>query len=153
MEAERASHERAIAKLESQRESAWSKADELKEKLADLQELAQALGDQSAADILGQLDELKRENAMLKRSLEQSDTSELQREIDYTRRRPWAIPAHGSRGRFSVPRPFLFAAHPHRWWGYTGYLQTGLDMHRLFHTTHSPNGRRPSSCLAYWRMG
>lgn len=85
MEAERASHERAIAKLESQRESAWSKADELKEKLADLQELAQALGDQSAADILGQLDELKRENAMLKRSLEQSDTSELQREIDYLR--------------------------------------------------------------------
>ncbi len=85
MEAERASHERAIAKLESQRESAWNKADELKEKLADLQELAQALGDQSAADILGQLDELKRENAMLKRSLEQSDTSELQREIDYLR--------------------------------------------------------------------
>ncbi|WP_404440076.1 AAA family ATPase [Stutzerimonas chloritidismutans] len=85
MEAERASHERAIAKLESQRESAWNKADELKEKLADLQELAQALGDQSAADVLGQLDELKRENAMLKRSLEQSDTSELQREIDYLR--------------------------------------------------------------------
>ncbi|MGN5593841.1 AAA family ATPase [Stutzerimonas nitrititolerans] len=85
MEAERASHERAIAKLESQRDSAWNKADELKEKLADLQELAQALGDQSAADILGQLDELKRENAMLKRSLEQSDTSELQREIDYLR--------------------------------------------------------------------
>ncbi|WP_260679691.1 coiled-coil domain-containing protein [Ectopseudomonas mendocina] len=85
MEAERASHERALAKLESQRESAWNKADELKEKLADLQELAQALGDQSAADILGQLDELKRENAMLKRSLEQSDTSELQREIDYLR--------------------------------------------------------------------
>ena len=85
MEAERVSHERAIAKLESQRESAWNKADELKEKLADLQELAQALGDQSAADILGQLDELKRENAMLKRNLEQSDTSELQREIDYLR--------------------------------------------------------------------
>ncbi len=85
MEAERASHERAIAKLENQRESAWNKANELKEKLADLQELAQALGDQSAANILGQLDELKRENVMLKRSLEQSDTSELQREIDYLR--------------------------------------------------------------------
>ncbi len=85
MEAERASHERVIAKLESQRDSAWNKADELKEKLADLQELTQALGDQSAADVLGQLDELKRENAMLKRSLEQSDTSELQREIDYLR--------------------------------------------------------------------
>ncbi|MBX9756547.1 MAG: AAA family ATPase [Pseudomonadaceae bacterium] len=84
-EAERASHEHAIAKLEGQRDTAWKKADVLKEKLADMQELAQALGEQSAADILEQLDAVKYENITLKRSLEHSDTPELQREIDYLR--------------------------------------------------------------------
>lgn len=85
MEAERASHERALAKLELQRDHAWKKAEAFKEKLANMQELAQALGEQSAADILEQLDALKHENVTLKRSLEQSDTSELQREVGYLR--------------------------------------------------------------------
>lgn len=85
MEAERVSHEQALARLERQRDTAWSKAELLKEKLADMQDLEQVLGEQSAAEILEQLDNLRQENITLKRRLEQSDTAELQRELDYLR--------------------------------------------------------------------
>ncbi|MFK1553623.1 AAA family ATPase [Pseudomonas aeruginosa] len=85
MEAERASHAQAISRLERQRDTAWSKAEGLKEQLADIQELKQALGEQSAAEILEQLESLRQENRALKRSLEQSDTAELQRENEYLR--------------------------------------------------------------------
>lgn len=85
MEAERASHAQAISRLERQRDTAWSKAEGLKEQLADIQELKQVLGEQSAAEILEQLESLRQENRALKRSLEQSDTAELQRENEYLR--------------------------------------------------------------------
>ncbi|MGM1051030.1 MAG: AAA family ATPase [Pseudomonadota bacterium] len=86
MEAERASHEHALARLERQRDIAWSKAEALKEKLSDMQELEQALGEQSAANFLEQLDNLRHENISLKRRLEQSDTVDLQHELDYLRK-------------------------------------------------------------------
>ncbi|WBH47602.1 hypothetical protein PALA47_04367 [Pseudomonas aeruginosa] len=85
MEAERASHAQSISRMERQRDNAWSKAEGLKEQLADIQELKQVLGEQSAAEILEQLESLRQENRALKRSLEQSDTAELQRENEYLR--------------------------------------------------------------------
>lgn len=85
MEAERASHEQALARLERQRDTAWSKAEVLNDRLADLQELEAALGEQTAADVLEQLESLRHENISLKRRLEQSDTADLQHELDYLR--------------------------------------------------------------------
>lgn len=85
MEAERASHEQAISRLERQRDNAWSKAEALKEQLADMQELKQALGERPVTEILEQLDRLQQENRELKRTLDQSDTAELQRENEYLR--------------------------------------------------------------------
>lgn len=85
MEAERASHAQSISRMERQRDNAWSKAEGLKEQLADIQELKQVPGEQSAAEILEQLESLRQENRALKRSLEQSDTAELQRENEYLR--------------------------------------------------------------------
>ncbi len=85
MEAERASHEHAISRLERQRDTAWRKSEEWREQLADIQELKQALGEQSGREILEQLESLRQENRSLKRSLEQSDTAELQRENEYLR--------------------------------------------------------------------
>lgn len=85
MEAERVSHEQAISRLERQRDNAWDKTGDLKEQLAELQELKQELGEQSAAEILDQLESLRQENRILKRTLEKSDTAELQRENEYLR--------------------------------------------------------------------
>ncbi len=85
MEAERASHAQAISRLERQRDTAWRKSEELKGQLADIQELKQALGEQSGGEILEQLEGLRQENRSIKRSLEQSDTAELQRENEYLR--------------------------------------------------------------------
>lgn len=85
MDAERVSHARDISKLERQRDSAWNKAEELKEKWAGIQELRQALGEQSGAEILEQLEALKQNNRALKRDLEQSDAADLHRENEYLR--------------------------------------------------------------------
>ncbi|MGV8863183.1 MAG: AAA family ATPase [Pseudomonas sp.] len=85
MEVERASHAQAVSRLERQRDSAWNKTEDLKGQLADIQELKQALGEQSGVEILEQLERLRRENRALKRDLEQSDTAELQRENEYLR--------------------------------------------------------------------
>ncbi|MEH8123732.1 AAA family ATPase [Aeromonas veronii] len=85
METERASHGQAISMLERQRDTAWRKSNELKEQLADIQELKQELGELSGGEILAQLESLRRENRSLKRSLEQSDTAELQQENEYLR--------------------------------------------------------------------
>ena len=85
MEAERVNHAQAISRLERQRDNAWSKAEELREQLADLQELKQVLGERSAAEILDQLESLRQENRALKRTLDQSDNAELQRENEYLR--------------------------------------------------------------------
>ncbi|WP_312764458.1 AAA family ATPase [Stutzerimonas balearica] len=85
MASERANHHQVVAKLEEQRERAWSKANELKEQLLDIQELKQSLGEVSGAEILQQLEALRQENRELKRSLEQSDTAQLQRDNDYLR--------------------------------------------------------------------
>jgi len=86
MQTERSSHEQALARLERQRDNAWSKVESLKETLAGMQELTQSLGEQSAAEVLQQLDTLRQENIALKRSLDQSDTAELMQELDYLRR-------------------------------------------------------------------
>ncbi|MBL4835026.1 MAG: AAA family ATPase [Pseudomonas sp.] len=85
MDAERTSHEQAVARLERQRDTAWSKAEVLKDKLADMQELEHALGEQTAADVLEQLETLRQENLSLKRRLEQSDTADLHHELEYLR--------------------------------------------------------------------
>ncbi|MBU1284992.1 MAG: AAA family ATPase [Gammaproteobacteria bacterium] len=85
MASERANHQQLVAKLEEQRERAWTKANELKEQLLDIQELKQSLGEVSGAEILQQLEVLRQENRELKRSLEQSDTAQLQRDNDYLR--------------------------------------------------------------------
>lgn len=85
MASERASYRQVVAKLEEQRERAWSKTNDLKEQLIDIQELQQSLGELSGAEILQQLEELRQENRELKRSLEQSDTAQLQRDNDYLR--------------------------------------------------------------------
>ncbi|WP_312591598.1 AAA family ATPase [Stutzerimonas nitrititolerans] len=85
MASERANHQQLVAKLQEQRERAWTKANELKEQLLDIQELKQSLGEVSGAEILQQLEALRQENRELKRSLEQSDTAQLQRDNDYLR--------------------------------------------------------------------
>ncbi|WP_062788634.1 AAA family ATPase [Aquitalea pelogenes] len=85
MEAERVSHQQAIARLERQRDKAWEKSDGLNEQLAELQGLRAELGEQSAAEVLAQLERLRQENRDLKRKLEQSDTAELQHEVEYLR--------------------------------------------------------------------
>ena len=85
MKAERASHEQAVARLERQLDSAWGKTEALKEQLLGMRELEQTLGEHSATDILEQLDNLRQDNNSLKRRLEQSDSAELQRELDYLR--------------------------------------------------------------------
>ncbi|PLP95291.1 AAA family ATPase [Pseudomonas sp. FFUP_PS_473] len=85
MEAERTNHAQTISSLESQRDRAWNKAEELKKQLADMQELKLALGERTGREILEQLDSLAQENRALKRDLEQSDTAELQRENEYLR--------------------------------------------------------------------
>lgn len=85
MDVERVSHAQDISRLERQRDNAWNKAEELKEKWAEIQELRQALGEQSGAEILEQLETLKQNNRALKRDLEQSDATELHRENEYLR--------------------------------------------------------------------
>lgn len=85
MDAERVSHAQDISRLERQRDNAWNKAEELKEKWAEIQELRQALGEQSGAEILEQLETLKQNNRALRRDLEQSDATELHRENEYLR--------------------------------------------------------------------
>lgn len=85
MDVERVSHAQDISRLERQRDNAWNKAEELKEKWAEIQELRQALGEQSGAEILEQLETLKQNNRALKRDLEQSEATELHRENEYLR--------------------------------------------------------------------
>lgn len=85
MDVERVSHAQDISRLERQRDNAWNKSEELKEKWAEIQELRQALGEQSGAEILEQLETLKQNNRALKRDLEQSDATELHRENEYLR--------------------------------------------------------------------
>jgi len=85
MEAERVSHEQAISRLERQRDNAWDKTGELKEQLAELLELKQELGERSAAEMLDKFESLRQENRALKRTLENSNSAELQRENEYLR--------------------------------------------------------------------
>ncbi len=87
IQAERHSHNQTVARLEQRCDTAWEKAEELKEKLADMQQLERELGGQSAVDMLEELDALRRDNISLKRKLEQSDTAQLEQEQDYLRNR------------------------------------------------------------------
>lgn len=87
IQAERHSHNQTVARLEQRCDTAWEKAEELKEKLADMQQLERELDGQSAVDMLEELDALRRDNISLKRKLEQSDTAQLEQEQDYLRNR------------------------------------------------------------------
>lgn len=85
LEAERAGFEAQLAKISGQRDKAWAQTQELKERLYDLQELSNALGERTPDEILEGLENLKSENRDLKRKLEESDTAELQRDNQYLR--------------------------------------------------------------------
>ena len=82
---ERAGFEGQLAKISGQRDKAWAETQELKERLYDLQELSNALGERTPDEILEGLENLKNENRDLKRKLEDSDTAELQRDNQYLR--------------------------------------------------------------------
>ncbi len=84
---ERNAHQYEVSKLQDKLESAWSKAQDLKDQLADLRELRAALGEQSAGDIIDQLASLREQNRDLRRSLDQSDTAEVQQDNEYLRNR------------------------------------------------------------------
>lgn len=87
MEFERKAYEDDVSKLQHKLETAWAKAQGLKEQLADLRELRVALGEQSAGELLDQLAHLREENRTLRRSLDQSEAAELQQENDHLRNR------------------------------------------------------------------
>ncbi|QEY11891.1 AAA family ATPase [Cellvibrio sp. KY-YJ-3] len=80
---ERESHIQELAKIERQRDDAWRKVEELKEELADTQELKQVFGERSASDIIQELESLRSENRTHQRTLDQSDTARLQQENEY----------------------------------------------------------------------
>lgn len=82
---ERAGFEAALSKVSDQRDKAWDKTQELTERLYELQELSNTLGERTPAEILESLDNLKEENRALKRQLEGSDTAELRDENQYLR--------------------------------------------------------------------
>jgi len=85
MQRERAGFEAQLSKISGHREKAWAETQELKERLYDLQELSNALGERTPDEILESLDNLQAENRDLKRKLELSDTAELQRDGQYLR--------------------------------------------------------------------
>ena len=85
MEVERKGFVLELAKVSTQREKAWEKVQTLQERLHDLQELGDALGERSPAEILENLEILTAENRELKRQLESSDTAGLQRDNQYLR--------------------------------------------------------------------
>ncbi|MCW8887402.1 MAG: AAA family ATPase [Motiliproteus sp.] len=87
MALERNAHRDEVSKLNDKLENAWSKVQDLKDQLADLRELRAALGEQSAGDIIDQLASLREQNRDLRRSLDQSDTAEVQQENEYLRNR------------------------------------------------------------------
>ncbi len=83
MEVERTNHAQELARLERQRDTAWNKVTELKEQLADSQELKQVFGEQSTSEVIQELESLRSENRTLQRTLDQSDTTRLQQENEY----------------------------------------------------------------------
>ncbi|HDN9016117.1 TPA: AAA family ATPase [Aeromonas salmonicida] len=85
MESERANHAKELARMEIQRDKAWQKVEELKNLLADIQELKHTLGEHSVSEVLEQLESLREQNRILRRNLDQSDTAELLRENEYLR--------------------------------------------------------------------
>lgn len=85
IELERTGFEAELAKVSDQRDKAWDKVKESKERLYELQELTNVLGERSPAEILESLDNLKDENRSLKRQLEGSDTAELRDKNQYLR--------------------------------------------------------------------
>lgn len=85
LEQERAGFERQLAKITGQRDKGWAQTQELKERLFDLQELSNALGERTPDEILKNLDHLRTENRDLNRKLEESDNAELQRDNQYLR--------------------------------------------------------------------
>ena len=87
LERERGAHSAELAKISSQRDKAWEKVQSFREQLLELQELQNALGERTPAEILESLDNLQSENRELKRKLEQSDTAGLQHENQHLRDR------------------------------------------------------------------
>lgn len=87
MQAEHDRHTSVLEKFESRLSRAWQKNTELKEKLIDMQQLEQELGGRSVVQMIEELDTLRRDNLEFKRKLEQSDTAQLEQELDHLRNR------------------------------------------------------------------
>ncbi len=87
MEEERKTHALDLARLERQRDKAWAGNEQLKERLAETQDLQNAIGDQSPAELLKQLESLREENRLLRRAADQSGAAELQGDNEYLRKR------------------------------------------------------------------
>lgn len=87
MEEERKTHALDLARLERQRDKAWAGNEQLKERLAEVQDLQNAIGDQSPAELLSQLESLQDENRALRRAADQSGAAELQSDNEYLRNR------------------------------------------------------------------
>lgn len=87
MAKERVAHVEDINRLEMQVEQAWRKAEQYKERLAGFQEFQQVFADRSPAEILEQMNCLNEEIWKLRRSMDQSDSAELQRDNHFMRNR------------------------------------------------------------------
>jgi hypothetical protein len=85
MQRERTGFEAQLTKISEHREKAWAETQKLRERLYDLQELSNALGERTPDEILDSLDNLQAENKDLKRKLELAGTAELQRDGQYLR--------------------------------------------------------------------
>ncbi|MEY8200147.1 MAG: AAA family ATPase [Colwellia sp.] len=85
MEQERESHELELGKINRKLDKSWEKIDRLKALLNDFKELESSLGGQTAEDFLLQLEELKQENHLLLRKLEDADTEDYEKQNELLR--------------------------------------------------------------------
>ena len=85
IEKERESHKLELERLNKKLNKAWSNVDSLKAQLSDFKELAVAMGELSAEELLQQQEELKQDNRSLRRKLEDSDTVEYEEQNEQLR--------------------------------------------------------------------
>ena len=82
---ERESHERELERLNKKLNKAWSNVDVLKTQLNDFKELAVTMGEQSAEEVLQQQEELKQDNRLLRKRLEDNDVAEYEEQNEQLR--------------------------------------------------------------------
>uniref|UniRef100_UPI0035152B77 AAA family ATPase n=3 Tax=Oceanospirillaceae TaxID=135620 RepID=UPI0035152B77 len=87
MEQERTSHTKELVRLNQKLDKAWDKVDELKSRLEGFRELESSLGEQSAEEFIGQLNNLKQENRDLRRKHSEFDSSALEEQNENLRSR------------------------------------------------------------------